>query len=138
MPAGGPTTAAAEPRREYPDAPRLGVAATVLSRTLPRRVLLIRRGKPPAADTWSLPGGLVDLGEGVAPAALREVTEETLLGADNAGLRLADRSDGESSSAFFVTESVWPDDAGSVRYHYVLCHVSTPNLQIRRQRLICR
>jgi ADP-ribose pyrophosphatase YjhB (NUDIX family) len=119
----------AEPRREYPDAPRLGVAATVLSRSLPRRVLLVRRGKPPGANTWSLPGGLVDLGEGISDAALREVTEETLLDLDTAGLRLAEsrpngeREDDSASAAFFVTESIWPDDAGSVKYHYLLCHV---------------
>ena len=46
--------------REYPDYPRVGVGAVVLSR---ERVLLVRRGKPPAEGRWSLPGGLVELGE---------------------------------------------------------------------------
>lgn len=41
------------------------------------RVLLIRRGQPPAKGTWSLPGGRQDLGETVFEAACREVLEET-------------------------------------------------------------
>jgi len=40
-------------------------------------VLLIRRGQPPRAGEWSIPGGRVELGEGVAEAALRELAEET-------------------------------------------------------------
>jgi len=59
--------------REYPDYPRVGVGAVVLSRG---RVLLVRRGKPPAEGRWSLPGGLVDLGETSVEAARREVAEE--------------------------------------------------------------
>src|SRR5436309_13446134 len=59
--------------REYPDYPRVGVGAVVLSR---ERVLLTRRGKPPAEGRWSLPGGLVELGETSVEAARREVEEE--------------------------------------------------------------
>jgi 8-oxo-dGTP diphosphatase len=40
-------------------------------------VLLIRRRKAPLAGEWSIPGGRVELGEGVAEAALRELAEET-------------------------------------------------------------
>ena len=105
------------PRREYPDVPRLGVAATVLSKTLPRRVLLVRRSKPPGEGSWSLPGGLVDLGEGISAAALREVEEETMLSPT-----LATDQPNESV-AFYVTDGVYRDECGRVRYHYVLCHV---------------
>src|SRR5437867_12556301 len=62
--------------REYPDYPRVGVGAVVLSRG---RVLLVRRGKPPAEGRWSLPGGLVDLGETSVAAARRAVQEERRL-----------------------------------------------------------
>ena len=41
------------------------------------RILLIRRGRPPAAGTWSIPGGRVEAGEHAADAVVREVREET-------------------------------------------------------------
>ncbi|HEX4654196.1 MAG TPA: NUDIX domain-containing protein [Mycobacteriales bacterium] len=41
------------------------------------RLLLIRRGRPPAAGLWSLPGGRIEPGETAAEAAAREVREET-------------------------------------------------------------
>ncbi len=49
-------------------------------------VLLIRRGQPPRAGEWSIPGGRVELGEGVADAALRELGEETGVSAAILGL----------------------------------------------------
>ncbi len=49
-------------------------------------VLLIRRGTPPRAGEWSIPGGRVELGEGVAEAALRELAEETGVTAAIVGL----------------------------------------------------
>lgn len=42
-------------------------------------VLLIQRGKPPGAGTWSLPGGKVRFGESLSDAVIREVREETSL-----------------------------------------------------------
>jgi 8-oxo-dGTP diphosphatase len=60
--------------REFPDAPRVGVGAVVLDG---ERVLLARRGRAPSAGKWSLPGGLVHLGERLEEAAVREVQEES-------------------------------------------------------------
>jgi ADP-ribose pyrophosphatase YjhB (NUDIX family) len=61
------------PSREYPDAPRVGVGAVVLDGD---RVLLVQRGRPPGQGRWSLPGGLLDLGERLEEAVAREVEEE--------------------------------------------------------------
>jgi 8-oxo-dGTP diphosphatase len=49
-------------------------------------VLLIRRGKAPLKGEWSLPGGRMEMGEGVAQTALRELTEETGVSAELLGL----------------------------------------------------
>jgi ADP-ribose pyrophosphatase YjhB (NUDIX family) len=59
--------------REYPDAPRVGVGAVILDGD---RVLLVKRGQPPSQGKWSIPGGLVHLGERIEDAVRREVEEE--------------------------------------------------------------
>jgi ADP-ribose pyrophosphatase YjhB (NUDIX family) len=41
------------------------------------RVLLVKRGRPPLAGAWSIPGGHVDAGESLEAAVAREVLEET-------------------------------------------------------------
>jgi ADP-ribose pyrophosphatase YjhB (NUDIX family) len=71
-------------------------------------VLLIRRGSPPRAGEWSLPGGGQELGETVEQAALRELAEETGL-APEGPLRLVD-----------VVDSITRDAAGRVQFHYTL------------------
>ncbi|MBG0825607.1 NUDIX domain-containing protein [Planomonospora sp. ID91781] len=42
-----------------------------------RRLLLVRRGRPPGEGLWSVPGGRVEPGESDAEAVVREVAEET-------------------------------------------------------------
>ena len=59
--------------RIYPARPLVGVGAVVWDG---RRVLLVRRGQPPAQGSWSLPGGLIDVGETAEAAVRREVREE--------------------------------------------------------------
>ena len=61
-------------QREFPSAPLVGVGAVIVEAG---RVLLVRRGTEPLKGHWSLPGGLVELGEGLLNAVVREVREET-------------------------------------------------------------
>lgn len=90
--------------REYPLVPRVGVGAVVLDG---RRVLLVRRGKPPAHGKWSLPGGLVELGETTRDAVRREIAEECGL-----EIRVGDVAG--------VLDRVIRDGEGRIRYHWVL------------------
>jgi 8-oxo-dGTP diphosphatase len=91
-------------RREYPECPRVGVGAVVLHGS---RVLLVRRGGQPSYGKWTLPGGLVELGETTAEAIRRELVEEC--GIDVTVVGLAG-----------VVDRVVRDADGRVRYHYVL------------------
>ena len=90
--------------REYPDYPRVGVGAIVLHEG---RVLLVKRGHAPGLGLWSVPGGLVDIGETTVDAARREVQEECSLKVRIAGL-------------VGVLDRVTRDAGGRVRYHWVL------------------
>ena len=61
-------------KREYPDRPIVGVGAVIIDRG---RVLLVKRGSPPMLGQWTIPGGVVELGETLRSAAEREAQEET-------------------------------------------------------------
>ena len=88
----------------YPDQPRVAVGAVVFKG---QRVLLVRRGKPPALGRWAIPGGSVQLGETLQQAAEREIWEET-------GIRIA------AGKPAFVFDVVDRDADGGIRYHYVI------------------
>jgi len=90
--------------REYPDYPRVGVGAVILHED---KVLLVRRGQSPSYGKWSLPGGLVELGESTREAIAREIVEECGI-----AIRVVDVAG--------VIDRIVHDDAGRVRYHYVL------------------
>lgn len=60
--------------RTYPDHPIVSVGAVILEG---ERVLLIKRAHEPLMGAWSLPGGVVEVGETLAEALRREVREET-------------------------------------------------------------
>jgi len=97
-------------KREYPDTPLVGVGAIIINQG---RVLLVKRGDAPLAGEWSIPGGVLEVGETVRQAAAREVMEETGLTVDVGEL-------------LGVYDRVLRDSDERIRYHYVLidflCH----------------
>jgi 8-oxo-dGTP diphosphatase len=91
-------------KREYPEMPFVGVGAIIVAK---RRVVLVKRGHEPLAGEWSIPGGVLEVGETLRDAAKREALEET-------GLTV------EPAELLGVFDRVLQDDAGRTRYHYVL------------------
>src|SRR5215469_11405098 len=91
-------------QREYPQQPLIGVGAIIISRG---QVVLIKRGKPPLMGEWSIPGGMLELGETLRAGAEREAREET-------GLEVC------ATELLGVFERVVTDEAGRTEYHYVL------------------
>lgn len=61
-------------QREYPEVPLVGVGAIVVE---DHRVVLVKRGHPPLLGEWSIPGGVLETGELLKEAAIREAREET-------------------------------------------------------------
>jgi ADP-ribose pyrophosphatase YjhB (NUDIX family) len=90
--------------REYPVRPIVGIGVAVLR---PDAVLLVRRGKPPNAGSWSLPGGAQELGETAEQAARRELHEEC-------GLTVGDLVLAAN------VDSIHRDPDGRVRFHYTI------------------
>jgi ADP-ribose pyrophosphatase YjhB (NUDIX family) len=91
--------------RRYPSAPLVGVGVVIFNAA--SDVLLIQRGRPPRQGQWSLPGGLIDLGERLVEAARREVREECGVEVAVGGLVAA------------FEPIVW-DEEGRLEYHYVV------------------
>lgn len=103
-------------QREFPQTPLIGVGAVVVHEG---RVLLVCRGSEPLKGHWTLPGGLLELGESVVEGVVREVREETGLTVEPIELvELVDRIYREG---------------GRVRYHYLiadyLCRVTGGELR---------
>ena len=90
--------------RRYPKRPIVGVGALIFRRD---RVLMAQRGKQPMRGAWSLPGGVVEVGESLDAAIRREVREET-------GLVV------KPVKVFEIFERILRDSAGAPEYHYVL------------------
>ncbi len=90
--------------RRYPERPLTGVGAIVLRGN---EVLLVKRGNPPAEGKWSIPGGLVELGESLDGAVRREVLEE-------AGIEV------RTIELVAALDRVILDGEGRIEYHYIL------------------
>jgi 8-oxo-dGTP diphosphatase len=90
--------------RRYPSRPLVGAGAVVHRGD---KVLLLKRSNPPNQGRWALPGGLVELGETVQDAAVREINEET-------GLKV------EIEGLIDVQNDLHWDDESKLEYHYIL------------------
>jgi 8-oxo-dGTP diphosphatase len=90
--------------REYPAHPVVGVGAVVVR---DGKALIIKRAHEPRKGEWSLPGGLLELGESLQDAARREIKEETSL-------------DVEVGPVIETFDRVHRDDQGRIRYHFVI------------------
>ena len=91
-------------RREFPELPLVGVGAIIVEGD---RVLLVKRAHPPIQGQWSIPGGVLEVGEMVREAAVREAREET-------GLIV------EPGELLGVYDRILRDGERRVQYHYVL------------------
>ena len=90
--------------RRYPPRPILGVGALIFERD---RILLVERGRQPLKGYWSLPGGVLETGENLEQAVMREVREETGLEVQPLGV-------------LEIFERIMRDARGAPEYHYVL------------------
>jgi 8-oxo-dGTP diphosphatase len=90
--------------RLFPARPFVGASIAVIR---DERVLLAARANEPMRGVWTLPGGLVEAGEALAEAALRELSEEVGLTAEVVGV-------------LSPTEIIVRDEAGRARHQYVV------------------
>lgn len=90
--------------REYPLYPIPSVGALIL---YDERILIVKRASPPSIGKWSIPGGVIEIGETAEEAVRREVREE--VGIDIQDVELLD-----------IYDSITRDENGRVRYHYLI------------------
>jgi 8-oxo-dGTP diphosphatase len=91
-------------QREFPEVPLVGVGAIIIEAS---RVVLVKRLHPPLQAEWSIPGGVLEVGEMVRDAAIREAQEET-------GLTV------EPGELLGVYDRILLNPEQRVQYHYVL------------------
>ena len=100
-------------QREFPENPLVGVGAIIIEPSIEPgrkndgRVVLVKRAHPPIQGQWSIPGGVLEVGELLRDAAVREAREET-------GLIV------EPGELLGVFDRVLRHADGRVQYHYVL------------------
>lgn len=98
--------------REYPHRPLVGVGGVLFK---DGKVLLARRGQEPSMGQWSLPGGLVKVGEELHDALHREILEET-------GLNVT------VGPVIEVLSRILYDAAGMVQFHFIIIDYLCTNL----------
>jgi len=91
-------------KRDYPERPIIAVGAIIVKDAC---VLLVRRATEPLKGEWSVPGGMLELGEKLRDGTAREALEET-------GLQV------QAGEVLDVFDSIFTDDEGRTQYHYVL------------------
>jgi len=91
-------------KRSYPKQPIVAVGAIIVDGN---RALLVRRATEPLKGEWSVPGGVLELGEKLFDGVRREVLEET-------GLVV------EPDEVLDAFDSIFTDNQGRTQYHYVL------------------
>jgi 8-oxo-dGTP diphosphatase len=91
-------------KRHYPDRPIIGVGAVIIH---DGRALIVQRAGEPRKGEWTVPGGVLELGETLRSGTEREVLEET-------GLVV------QAGPVVDVFENIWPDSTGKTEFHYVL------------------
>ena len=91
-------------RKEYPLNPLVGVSALI---KYVNDILIVRRAYDPAKNLWSLPGGMVELGESLKESIVREIKEEL-------GIKII------PLCLFDVAEYIENDISGKVKYHFII------------------
>lgn len=91
-------------KRDYPERPLVGVGAVIIDGG---RAVVVRRAREPLRGEWSVPGGVLELGETLRQCCAREAVEET-------GLVV------EPGPVLEVFDRILPDREGRTQYHYVL------------------
>jgi mutator protein MutT len=90
--------------RRFPARPIVSVGAVIVDGG---RVVLAQRAHEPLKGEWSLPGGVVEIGETLEAAVAREALEETGL---NVGV----------GPVIEVLDRIQKDAEGRVEFHYVI------------------
>ena len=91
-------------RRLYPERPLVGVGILIKKDD---HYLLIKRAAEPDAGLWSIPGGMVEVGERAVDAAIREAFEET-------SLKI------EIEKRIGVVDKIVSDEEGRIKYHFII------------------
>jgi 8-oxo-dGTP diphosphatase len=90
--------------RSYPAQPLVGIGAVIVC---DGTILLEKRKGEPGRGKWTIPGGLVELGESAEQTVIREVKEETNL-------------EVEKPKLIDVVNNITTDEDGKIKYHFVI------------------